>query len=50
MVELHTGLMWKKLLRGFFNDGGLAVNPLEEKGVNSLGKDYYESLRTSGLI
>jgi hypothetical protein len=45
MVDLHTGLMREKLLRGFFSDGGLAVNPLEEKGVNSLGKDYYESRR-----
>jgi hypothetical protein len=45
MVDLHTGLMREKLLRGFFSDGGVVVNPLEEKGVKCLRNDYYEPQR-----
>ena len=34
-------------MRGIFSDGGVAVNPLEEKGVKSLRRDSFESLRTT---
>jgi hypothetical protein len=32
-------------VRGILIDAGVAVNPLEKKGVTSLRKDNYESLR-----